>query len=146
MCNRYLLVIFILALAACKKEDKMEYDSTPQLEFVSLTPSSVFQNQDSITFTIKYSDGDGDLGENSPNAKNLFLTDTRIGIPYTYRVEQLAPSSSTIPIQGTLKIVLKNTSLTDSSNQQTTTFAIYVVDRAGHQSNTVTSSVVTIKK
>lgn len=144
--TKFILLIFSLFIISCKKEDKKEYESTPQIEFVILAPSTVFQNQDSITFTIKYADGDGDLGENSPDAKNLFLTDNRIHIPYSYRVEQLAPSGAAIPIQGTLNIVLKNTSLTDSSNQQTTTFSIYIVDRAGHQSNTVTSSVVTIKK
>lgn len=136
----------LLVVVSCKKADKKEYDSTPQIEFVSLSPSTVLQNKDSITFTIKYTDGDGDLGENSPNAKNLFLTDNRIQIPYSYRVEQLAPSGSAITIQGTLNVVLKNILLTDSSNQQTTTFSIYVVDRAGHKSNEVTSSLVTIKK
>jgi len=141
----YLLLVFSFVAFSCKK-DKKEYDATPQIEFVSLTPSTVFQNKDSITFTIKYSDGDGDLGENTPDVKNLFLTDNRIHIPYSYRVGMLAPSGSSIPIQGTLNVVLKNTSLTDSTNQQTTTFSIYVVDRAGNQSNSVTSSVVTIKK
>ena len=144
-CAGFFLLVISLFIFSCKK-DKKQYDSTPQIEFVSLSPSAVFQNLDSITFTIKYSDGDGDLGENSPDAKNLFLTDNRIHIPYSYRVEQLAPSGASIPIQGTLNVVLKSTSLTDSSNLQTTTFSIYVIDRAGHQSNTVTSSIVTIKK
>ena len=146
MFNRYFLSALLVVFVSCKKEDKKEYDSTPRIEFLSLSPSTVLQNKDSITFTIRYTDGDGDLGENSPDAKNLFLTDNRIQIPYSYRVEQLAPSGATIPIQGTLNVVLKNISLTDSSNQQTTTFSIYVVDRAGHKSNEVTSSLVTIKK
>lgn len=144
-CVKGVLLIIFLFFFSCKK-DKDTDDVIPKIEFVSLTPSTVIQNQDSITFTIKYSDGDGDLGENTPAAKNLFLTDNRIHIPTAYRISQLAPSGSSVAIQGTLNVVLKNTSLTDSSNQQTTTFSIYVVDRAGHQSNSVTSSVVTIKK
>ena len=138
-------MVLICLFMSCQK-DKKEYDAAPHLEFVSVTPTSVIQNKDSLTFTIKYIDGDGDLGENSPGVKNLFLTDNRINIAYPYRVQQLAPSGSSIAIKGTLNFVLRNLSLTDSVSQQTTTFSIYITDRAGHQSNTVSSSAVTISK
>jgi len=146
MFNRnWLVFIFLLGLLACSKE-KQEYDSAPTLEFISVSPSTANAQQDSIIFKIKYFDGDGDLGANSPNAKNLFLIDSRIHLSDGYRISQLAPSGAAIPIQGTLDVVLSNVALTDSSNQQTATFSIYVVDRAGHISNTVTSPVVTINK
>ena len=143
MFSRYLVATLFIILCSCKK-NKDDKSVIPQIEFVSLSPSTVFQNQDSITFSIKYTDGDGDLGENNPGVKNLYLTDSRIQIPYSYRVEQLAPTGSSVAIQGTLNIVLKNILLTNSSTQQTATFNIYMVDRAGNQSNTVTSTPVTI--
>ena len=143
----FFIFIFISMLYfSCTKDKKKEYDPTPVLEFVSVSPITAIQNQDTITFTIKYADGDGDLGENNPDAKNLFLIDNRINISEVYRISQLAPSGSAIPIKGTLDVKMKNVALTDSSNQQTATFSIYVVDRAGHQSNAVTSPVITIKK
>ncbi len=142
-----LLCLFTVSLISfsCTKGEKKEYDATPELEFVGVSSQSVMQ-QDNITFTIKYTDGDGDLGENNPNVKNLFLIDNRINISEAYRISQLAPSGSSVPIQGNLNVELKNVVLTDSSAQQTTTFSIYVVDRAGHQSKPVTSPVVTIRR
>ena len=139
------ILLFVVMLTACKKEAD-EVDVVPEITFVSVTPTTAKEFQDSLTFTISYKDGNGDLGENSPDTKNLFLTDNRIGITYSYRIQQLAPDNADIAIQGQLHVVLKNIAITDSSNQQQATFNINVTDRAGNKSNTVTSSVVTITK
>jgi hypothetical protein len=104
--------------------------------------SSVNAYGQPLTFTISYQDGDGDLGENSSDAHNLYLTDNRFGITYPYRISQLAPTTSLI-IKGQLKIILDNAGITGTS-PQSATFSIYIVDRAGHASNTVTSSVITV--
>ncbi|MBC7766297.1 MAG: DUF4330 family protein, partial [Hyphomonadaceae bacterium] len=50
---------------------------SPSIEFVSMTPNPAVKYQDEIRITIKYIDGDGDLGENIPDVKNLFVTDNR---------------------------------------------------------------------
>ena len=99
---------------------------------------------DEITIKISYFDANGDLGENDPNVKNLFLTDNRNNITYQYRIQQLAPDNATIAIEGNLNIRLSSTGITDGSNSQTATFDIYVVDRANNQSNIITSSPITI--
>ena len=99
-----------------------------------------------IIFSISYQDGDGDLGENDPNVKNLFLQDQRNGITYEYRIQELAPQGADIAIIGTIDIVLNTTSITDGSNEQEVTFDIYAIDRAGNSSNTITSSPLTIYK
>jgi hypothetical protein len=136
-----MIVICVCALAACKK-DKPVYSETPEITFVSVSNSSVDAYGQPLTFIISYQDGDGDLGENSSDAHNLFLTDNRFGITYPYRISQLAPTTSLI-IKGQLKIILDNVGTT-STSPQNATFSIYVVDRAGHISNTVTSSVITV--
>ncbi len=139
-----LLAITIFALAGCKKEEDVP-DPAPALEFVSVTPTSATEFSDSLVFTIHYTDVDGDLGENNPDVKNLFLTDNRIGIQYAYRVQQLAPSGADITISGNLQVVLNTIARTDTSvAQETATFTIYMKDRAGHVSNSVVSPVITI--
>jgi hypothetical protein len=134
-------VLFVCVIASCKK-DKPVYGETPEIEFVSVSNSSVNAYGQPLTFTISYQDGDGDLGENTADAHNLYLTDNRFGITYPYRISELCPSSSII-IKGQLKIILENAGITGTS-PQSATFSIYVTDRAGHASNTVTSSVVTV--
>lgn len=139
------IIIFFLAIASCKKDDSTISD-IPAIEFVSVTPAAVVEYQDKLTFTISYIDGNGDLGENSSTVKNLFLTDSRNNVTYKYRVQQLAPDGASIAIKGNLSVELNNTGITDGSNSQTFTYSIYVVDRAGNQSNIVTSTPVVVTK
>lgn len=137
--------VFFIAFSSCKKDDATISD-IPAIEFVSVTPASVTEYQDKITFTISYTDGNGDLGENNPDVKNLFLTDSRNNVTYKYRIQQLAPEGSSIAIKGTLSVILNNTGITNGSTSQTFTYSLYVVDRAGNQSNIVTSSPVVVTK
>lgn len=132
-------------LWGCKKEEP-PFSTTPEISFKTVTPSVAVAFKDSLTFEIMYKDGDGDLGENNANVENLFLTDNRINLTYKYRIKQLAPDGDPIPIQGSLSIILKNTALTDTNATQTTTFSIYVLDRAGNKSNVIESKLVTVIK
>lgn len=137
-------LFFVCVLFSCKKDDKVEISTTPAIEFVSISPGTAVEYQDKITIVISYKDGDGDLGENTPDVKNLFLTDTRNNVTYQYRVSQLAPSGSTIAIQGTLAVELKNTAITNGAASQAVSYLLYVKDRAGNASNTVTTSAITV--
>lgn len=134
----------IILLSSCTKDNEPEISEVPHIEFVSLNPTTISQSEGPIYFTVSYTDGDGDLGENTPDVKNLFLKDLRNNIEYEYRLQQLAPEGSSIAIQGTFEIELNNTSITDGSNQQTFSYEIRVIDRAGNQSNTITSTPLTV--
>ena len=131
-----------LLFTACKKDEAIESD-TPEIELVSVSSSSV-QEGEPLTFRIQYTDGNGDLGENNSSVRNLFLTDSRVNVTYEYRISQLSPSNSDIIIRGNLDIVLNSTAITDNSTSQQVTYSIYVKDRAGNQSNTVTTDALTI--
>ena len=135
----------ILFIAGCKK-DEITFPVEPKIVMVSITPSNPMQYTDPVTITIHYEDGDGDLGENNDLVKNCFVTDNRIGITYEYRIKQLAPTSASISIAGNLSIEIGGQVLTDSSSQQSVTYSLYVVDRAGHRSNLVTTGEVVIRK
>lgn len=139
-----IFVVFTLPwiLSSCHKDEAI-YSDTPTLELVSVSAGSV-QEGDPLTFRIKYTDGDGDLGENNADARNLFLIDNRVNVTYEYRISQLAPSGSSIIIRGHLDVRLNSTTITNGSSSQGVRYSIYVRDRAGNQSNTVTSGEITI--
>ena len=59
-------------------------------------------------------------------------------------ISQLAPDGSTIHIKGNLNAVIKNTAITDGSSSQSVTYSLYMKDRAGNMSNTITTSAITI--
>lgn len=143
--NRIALLLMMsagLTFSACNKEEPL--DNTPQIELVDVTPLNVVELEDSIEFTIFYRDNDGDLGENNADVENLFIRDNRIAAEYPFRIPQLAPDDATIAIQGTLKVKLNNTGITDGSSSQSFTYTVYMVDRAGNKSNEVESPTITV--
>jgi hypothetical protein len=149
MNKRFLLICLgsfaLLAFEACKKEEVIVSD-VPEVSVVSVSPGTVKELTDSLVFVLHYKDGDGDLGENNPDALNLFVQDNRIGETEAFRIPQLAPTGADISIEGDLQVVLPNTGITDGSSSQTATFTLWVRDRAGHESNKVASPAVTVVK
>lgn len=138
------LFVSIILISSCKKDESLEISTTPAIEFVSISPSTATEYQDKIIITISYTDGDGNLGENTADVKNLFLTDTRNSVTYQYRIPQLAPSGESFAIEGNLPIELPNTAIINGASSQTVSYTVYVKDRAGNVSNTVSTSAITI--
>lgn len=145
MKNLVLVFSVVLTLWACKKEE-ISFGTTPSLEFVSISPSSITELQDEVIVTVLYRDGDGDLGENTPDIKNLFVTDSRNDVQYSFRVQQLAPSESGISIEGQLEINLKTLTVVSEATTESASFEVYIVDRAGNKSNVINTSIITISK
>lgn len=145
MIKKIIYSLFIIIACSCS-DDNNEISAKPKIEFVSITPSAVTEFKEEIVLVIKYTDGDGDLGENDPDVKNLFITDQRNDVEYTFRIPQLAPSDKAITIEGELAIDMNSLSVVGSGNSESAVFSIYVVDRSGKQSNTITSTAVTVSK
>ena len=137
-------ILIVTLLFACKKDDDLSIG--PTIEFQSISPSIAQEYIDDIIIAISYADEDGDLGENSPDIDNLFVEDSRNGIVYHYRIPQLAPNGNEIAIEGNFNITINGSGITNSSNSQQVNYAIYVKDRAGNKSNTITTSNITIQQ
>ena len=132
----------IVLLFSCEKEQVII--DTPIIEFKSISPATVQEYSDNIIITISYSDEDGDLGENNPDIHNLFLEDNRNGIVYQFRIPHLAPDNNSIAIEGDFNITINGSGITDESSSQQVNYSIYVKDRVGNKSNTITTSNITI--
>lgn len=139
-----LMGALLLLAGACKKEKIDLKDPVPSILSITLDRTSFTAYQDSIVFAVSYRDGDGDLGENSPDAHNLYLVDNRIGVTEEFRIRELAPQGAEIPITGTLNVVLRHTGITDNSAQQTFNYTIYIRDRAGNESEHVVTPDLTV--
>ena len=142
--RRLTYILIVLLLFACKKDDALSV--VPTLEFQSINPSIAQEYIDDIIITISYADEDGDLGENFPDIDNLFVEDSRNGIVYHFRIPQLAPNENEISIQGNFNIKINGTGITNESSSQQVNYNIYVKDRAGNKSNTITTSSITIQQ
>ena len=134
----------MVLLFSCTKDETLSV--VPAIEFQSISPSIAQEYIDNIIITISYTDEDGDLGENSPDIDNLFVEDSRNGIVYHYRIPQLAPNGNEISIEGNFNITINGSGITNSSTSQQVNYDIYVKDRAGNKSNTITTSSITIQQ
>ena len=142
--RRLTYILIVLLLFACKKDDALSV--VPTIEFQSISPLTAQEYIDDIIITISYADEDGDLGENFPDIDNLFVEDSRNGIVYHYRIPQLAPNRNEIAIAGNFNITINGSGITDTSlSSQQVNYDIYVKDRAGNKSNTITTSSIVIQ-
>lgn len=135
--------LFLLVLFSCKS-DKPEFSPIPKIELLSFGPQVAKEFTDSIYFSISYEDGDGDLGENSAEAKNLTLIDNRADIKYQFRIKELVPNGAAIPIKGSLSFSLSGTPILNGNNEETFDYSIYITDRANNKSNTITTPKIKV--
>ena len=134
----------IVLLFSCEKEQVIS--DTPIIGFKNISPTTVQEYSDDIIITITYSDGNGDLGQNDPDIHNLFVEDNRNGIVYQFRIPHLAPDNNSIAIEGDFNITINGSGITNESSSQQVNYSIYVTDRVGNNSNTITTSTITIQQ
>lgn len=140
-----LLYVLGTTVSGCTKEEVI--GDAPTIEFVEMTPNPAVKYEDEIEITISYTDGNGDLGENTPDMKNAFITDSRNNVTYQFRIPQQAPDDADIIIKGQLTFKLSPQGFVDDTKTtETTTYSIRIVDRAGNESNSVETGSLTINK
>ena len=140
----FVITILICLLSVGCERQNIPISNVPEIEIINAGPLIVTAFKDSIVFEIKYTDGDGDLGTNDDTQRNVFVRDSRINVTHEFRVQQLAPDGANIAITGTFFLTLPNTLLTGGNTEEKVTFAIYVIDQAGNESNTVESPEITV--
>lgn len=143
------LVLAILLWTACEKEERIPGDPAPpvsDIPSISLGSMPATYNQyDDITLFVNYQDGDGDIGFGDADSAVVFVTDNRDDILFTFHVPPLTPDGVEVAIQGTLEVVVENVILLNQSGlAETTSFTVHLIDRAGHLSNEVTTTQLTI--
>ena len=117
---------------------------TPFIELSSVSPTTIHQ-YDSLIFEVKYTDGNGDLGDYDADTLSLWITDNRFPLTEKFHIPPLAPQGSAIIISGTLSVTLDHIILKDaSSTSETATFTVKLKDRAGNWSNEVTSGEIVV--
>lgn len=139
------------------------YSDTPVLEFVSLSNLQMSQrplNGDTTIVSLKFTDGDGDIGFSAEiPGENIFVIDDRTGEFYDrFRVPAIPEQGANNGVSGTIEMVLLNTCCIfppqdsipacESPMQypdNDLTFTIYMVDRAGNKSNEVKTPAIKLK-
>ena len=144
-----IVVLVLIVLSACSKTEENEpyspVSSVPKISIESISPTTVMQFE-SVTFHIRYTDGDGDIGNQDADVHALEILDTRDDILHTFHVPPQSPVSG-IAITGILVIELENLILLDQDNDsEDVIFEIRLQDRKQNWSKVVESPAISIEK
>ena len=159
---RYLLpALFaaVLLVIGCTKPP--EYPPEPAIEFLRVDRDTFRQGtglQDSVWVTIGFTDGDGDIGFDDGGPVNLFLTDLRKNVAAdNFRIPQVPVLGANNGLEGEIQFKLFQTCCifpggiplpcqpSDEFPFDTVQYEIYMVDRAGNESNRVVTSPILIR-
>ncbi len=151
------LVLVVVLVGGCRKEEK--FPDEPVIAFKSLG-----QFVDSASYTITFTDGDGDVGLDITDAAppfdtasqyyhNLFLeydefqngtwTTINFALPLHYRIPRITPTGQNKALEGEIAVALKPFNYSDEGD--TVRIRAYMYDRALNQSNTVTSEQIVVQ-
>jgi hypothetical protein len=155
---------FIIAIIfSCTKPP--DYPIEPIIKFERLSRNMMdqgFVNNDSVVVTVSFTDGDGDLGNND-STLDIFVKDTRPEIgdadPSPFKMPFVPIQGVGNGISGEISILTFTTCCLydsfppcDESEAATTEmpfdtliYEIYIVDRAGNESNRVLSDPILLK-
>jgi len=161
----YILYIVVIILSSCKKEEKFsEVPYITFVDFVKIPNSHGYDEQ--ARLTIHFQDGDGDLGlnDNELNAPfdtssiyyyNFFI-DYYKKIDGEYQLLELpSTTNSRFPrlsdkasesIEGDISINIFINTYDWSTTYDTMKLECHIVDRALHESNTITVPEFVVKK
>ena len=146
-------LVVAVTLQSC--EDNSNLPVTPGIEFKSLDKfSSVSTGIDSLVLTFSFEDGDGDIGfpESDTSSRDIFVklfekqngifvpvvfTDTLL---FTYRMPYLEPTGNNSSLKG--EVIISYLGYLIGVPNDTVRYEVYIRDRAGHTSNTITTSEV----
>lgn len=151
MKNIFFTVLVFILFYSCT--DAPDFPDEPQIEFISISKSELQQddlNTDSLSIFLSFTDGDGDIGsEQNSSEQNIFLIDTRTGFTQDkFKIPFVPPQGTGNGISGTMEILAFTTCCiypdrtppcTPSTKfpKDTLQYEIYIVDRAGNESNHV---------
>lgn len=139
-----LLIIVAIAVTACQDNDIEPLSPIPSIELVSVSPNVIQEFAEKVFITIRYEDGNGDIGYDNPDLNAVFVKDSRLAEADGYHVPPITPPNTNLAVTGQLTIELKNNFILGNSDEEVITYEIQLQDRAGNLSNTVETETITI--
>jgi hypothetical protein len=138
--NIFVPTLFLIGLALSACDSSPVFPIEPKVEFIDIQPRTVRHFQDSIVVTIKFQDGDGNLGAINEGDVNLQLIDERYkqGIltleqaTNGYSLPNLTPDARNPSIQGEISVTIPLTVNTGVNMEEEVRYQIKLWDRDGN--------------
>lgn len=166
---KLVLLVFFISIIAVSCLKKEEFPDEPHIEFKSFDISTDVDGNKSATLTIKFTDGDGDIGLNQGDTLGSFCPDTCLfhynlfceyyekidgnwthiprdwlggDIPFYYRIPDLTPAGQNPSLSGEIVLDMPTYFLSLTPGD-TARFEISIVDRSFNISNKVITTEFT---
>ncbi len=147
------LLLFVLLINSCT--DEPSFPPEPEIGFVSMGNNVLVQglSGDTTQVILSFQDGDGDLG-GDPLA--IYILDTRSDfLDSIFRIPEIPLDGVSNSISGEIQFPIPATCCiytngqipcqpSTSQPQQELIYEVYIKDRAGNQSNSVTLPPITL--
>ncbi len=130
-------LLSVMTFFSCQEEVVSTENPVPNIQFISVSSNKLKQFSDSLVVTLKYKDGDGDLGDISADSFSIYVRDFRLSKPDYFHLIPLSPIGNKISIEGVLNLKIKNIFLLSSAPTEITKFEIKLKDRSKNWSNTI---------
>ena len=156
---KYLFVFVIVSFWACAEAP--DYSEIPEIEYEGLSKKLMRQGDqftDSLYIYFSFKDGDGDIGyADSDPRKDIVVIDTRTQVEQERFKMPMVPEQGTgNGISGEVTVRIYSTcclfpagippcSAPPSFPTDTMAYEIYILDRAGHESNRIRTDPVVLE-
>ena len=139
-----LLLLVSGGYTACTKKQS-GFAREPHIEFQGLSPQVIRagSGEDTLFISFDFKDGDADLGNDAASGNyDIFMKDERDATEYTFFFPKISDEvrNPDKGMQGTCTFYLLGAFITlrpDHPERDTTSYSLYIKDRAGNQSNTI---------
>lgn len=143
MRNSVYIIMLLLVFTAVSCVKPPDYPVEPRIEFVSMNKNTFdVLDEDSLSVVLYFEDGDGDIGSN--DSVNMFWEDSRVpGYLVPFKIPEVDVQGNVKAISGTITTYYPITfCLGTTESVDTFYYKIFIVDRAGHQSNTDSTDLI----
>ncbi|HMQ08163.1 MAG TPA: hypothetical protein PKC30_12745 [Saprospiraceae bacterium] len=154
----FILAGWVFHLNSCVKAP--DFPLEPEIDFVGFSKSTMNQgglNNDSTFMTISFQDGDGDIGHPANSTmRSLFIIDKRTGNIYNqFKVPEIPEQGVGNGVRGEITVLMYTTccifpdlippcSAPSQFPTNDLSFEVYLVDRAGNESNRINTGIINL--
>ncbi len=140
-----LLACFTLFVVGCTEDvESTRFPAEPTLLIDVISSTMLSEFTDTLFVNLVYTDGDGDLG-GFDNQSKLFVLDQRLSEPDEFALEELTPNGEALAITGDINVALGPYFKLGNAPEEVFAIELWLTDRAGNESNHVTTEDLTIR-
>ncbi|MFK8057879.1 MAG: hypothetical protein AB8F78_17260 [Saprospiraceae bacterium] len=136
--------LILTAMSCVKDVNSVRYAIEPAINLVSLSGTELTEFTDTLFVRFRYEDGDGDLG-GLEGLSRLYVLDQRLSEPDIFALEMLTPDGEALSIAGDLNVALGPYFKLGNSPEEVFNVELWIIDRAGNESNHITTEELTIR-